>query len=482
MSAAITCASCKRPLRVPENVLGQLVQCPLCLDEFVAQADPAAESAARAAEAPIKRAAARPQPVTAPVQDDEVTAVEEFEEAPEWVEPAVEATPQRKSAHVPAPVKALVFSVLVARDPDRVLRGRMEAELTAEGLYLRKPRQAPVFAPVGGRVLYLGANRLVVTVEGREVELTVVKPWTSVYHLARDTAGFLGGKGDFPNGRAYDVPWYLYALPPAFMVLALAAIPLGLVTDSWGGSWGSAFLWCLVAAVVAGAAFAVVMQPRLMPRTRLIGAGSLVGLGAAIYFLAFFVTPSYSVEASLWRTYVPPDGSFRVKIPGSPAISQKPPPAFVANPDKDTVTFTVNLQEPEVRFAVSVFPAATADGGLNRLPGGNTNNLQAINNAKSRLGQDFPVFVYDPGRDGMVNPSNGMAYYKLNYRIEPRFNDKSDTVEKTLAARIYVATDRIYMVTLLGPKVRAGSSDTLKFFDSFQIQQPAAGGRWPLDP
>jgi uncharacterized Zn finger protein (UPF0148 family) len=467
MPAAITCASCKRPLRVPENVLGQLVQCPLCLDEFVAQADPAAEAAARAAEAPMKRAAARPQPVTAPVQDDEELAVEEFEEAAVWVEPVAEAAPLRKPARESAPARALVFPVLVTRDPDRVLRGRMEAELTADGLHLRKPRQAPAFAAVGGPARYLGANRLVVTVEGREVELTVVKPWTSVYHLARDTASFLSGKGDFPNGRAYDVPWILFTLPSVFVALPFAACPLGMLTDGCGG----AFLWCLIAAALAGAAFAVVLQPRLMPRTRLIGAGGFVGLGAAIYLLAFFLTPSYSVDASLWRTYGPPDGSFRVKVPGSPTITEQPARAFIADPDDDvTVAYTVDVKEPKVCFVVTDSPIPTAIGGLNRLPGGNVNNFQAFNLARNRLQGEHPS-LGQTGSDRTVRPSNGLPYHELVFR------DESIITVEVLAARIYVASDRTYTLVIVGPKVRADSADALKFFDSFQIKQPAIGGR-----
>jgi hypothetical protein len=476
MPAAITCASCKRPLRVPENVLGQLVQCPLCLDEFVAQADPAA---ARAAEAPMKRAAARPQPVTAPAQDDEELAVEEFEEAAVWVEPVAEAAPLRKPARESAPARALVFPVLVTRDPDRVLRGRMEAELTADGLHLRKPRQAPAFAAVGGPARYLGANRLVATIEGREVELTVVKPWTSVYHLARDTAGFLSGKGDFPNGRAYDVPWILFALPSVFVALPFAACPLGLLTDGCLG----AFLWCVVAAALAGAAFAVVLQPRLVPRTRLIGAGGFVGLGAAIYLLAFFLTPSYSVDASLWRTYGPPDGSFRVKVPGSPTIGKQSVAGMDWGDDNDAVTYTVDVKEPEVRFAISVSPNTRVNGGLNPLPGGNIINYQAINDAKIRLQLDY--LVTDPtGRDRAVNPVNGLPYHEVSYRAGPNLPGRYTPADKTLAARIYVAPDRTYTLLVVGARVRADSADALKFFDSFQTtnQQPAKVGRWPQNP
>ena len=87
MSAAITCASCNRPLRVPASALGQTVQCPLCLDEFTAEADPAAEAAAHAAEPPARRTAPKPELVVAHVAAEEPPVAEAAEEPPVWVEP-----------------------------------------------------------------------------------------------------------------------------------------------------------------------------------------------------------------------------------------------------------------------------------------------------------------------------------------------------------------------------------------------------------
>ena len=225
MPAAITCSSCNRPLRVPESVLGQMVQCPLCMDEFVAQADPAAEAAARAAEPPVRRSAPKPQLVTAQIQSESgPPPLPEVEEEAVLVEPAAEVAPTTKAPRKTAEQRAFVFPVFVSRDPDRVLRGRMDGELTPQGLYLRKTRQPPAFAAVGGRARYLGGNRLAVTLEGREIELTVVKPGTSTHHLARDTAAFLNGKGDIPEGRSYKLPWYLYAMPAVFIALPALAL------------------------------------------------------------------------------------------------------------------------------------------------------------------------------------------------------------------------------------------------------------------
>lgn len=461
MTAAIKCACCKRPLRVPENVLGRLVQCPLCLDEFVAEADPSAQ-------APAKHAVPRPQPAAVLAPKEQVTEVEEIEEIPAWVEPDAEAALPKKRMHETRPVKPLIFPVLVTRDPDRILRGRMEAELTADGLYLRQPRQAPAFAAVGGGARYLGANRLALTVEGREVEVTVVKPWTSVYHLARDTAAYLDGRADFPNGRAYDLPWYLFMLPPVFVALPFAACPFGLLTDGFGG----VILWCFIAAVLAGAALIVANQPRLLPRTRLAWSCSLVGLGALIYLLAFIFTPSYSVDPSLWRAYVPRDGGFRVKIPGSPTVIERRNQLFIPDANNDVaVTYSVDVKEPEVSFAVTDFPIHPSNGGFNPFPGA-ISFYQSLNEAKNRLEMEHPL-LYQSGPDGIISRANGAPYYDLTYQ------EGAVTRNRVLAARIYVVSDRTYTLTVVGPKVRAGSADVLKFFDSFQIQHRTLGGPGP---
>ena len=262
MSAAITCASCKRPLRVPESVLGQTVQCPLCMNEFVAQTDPAAEAAARAAEPPGR--AARPQPVAAGRAEtpaESAPLAEIIEEHPGSAAPILEAVPP-PAAPGGGPKGAFVFPVIVTHDPDRILHGPMDGELTAEGLYLRKTHQPPAFAAVGALAHYLGTNRLVVTVEGREVELVVKKPWASNYHLAHDTAAFLNAKGPFPDGGAYNLPRVLYALPALFIAFPIAAAPFGLLTDGCLG----AFLWTVIALVLAGITLVVAKQARLRPR------------------------------------------------------------------------------------------------------------------------------------------------------------------------------------------------------------------------
>ena len=470
MSAAVICTTCQRPLRVPDEVLGRLVQCPLCLDEFVAQADPAAEAAARAAEPP-RRAA--PPPIPAAVTDaaPAPAAVMESEEEPVEVQPVTEAVPARKAA----PLRALVFPVLVTRDPDRVLRGRMDGELTADGLHLRKTRMPPAFAAVGGRARYLGGNRLVVTVEGREVELSVVKPWTSTYHLAKDTAAFLNGKGDFPDGRAYSIPWFLYAIPPLFIALPFAAAPFGLVTDGCLG----AFLWTVAALVLGGLALAVALQSRLKPRARLIGGLGLLGLGALLPLLAIPITPSYTVDAALWRSYSSPNGDFTVLMPGAPTVGVPVGlPSGALRDDGMRRKYTVAVTNPDVQFAVFVTPAPVNDPNFVQ-PWFNQ-NTQAVEDAKQALQQEYgsngsgSIVQQWPERDPY---QSGRQWHEVTYRVYPGWNGR-DAQQRTLVARIAVVNGKTYALAAIGPRFKADGSDMLRFFNSIQF----TGSGKPVGP
>ena len=481
MSSAITCASCNRPLRVPEDVLGQTVQCPLCLDEFVAQADPAAEAAARAAEPPARRAA-RPERVAAHVAAGESILVEAEDEEPVWVEPVAEAAPTKTTGRKTAEGRTLAFPILVTRDPDRVLRGRMDGELTERGLHLRKPRYQPAFAAVGAKARYIRANRLVVTVEGREVELVIDKPWTSTYHLARDVAGFLDGQRGFPEGRAYAVRWYLYCLPALFIALPFAAGPFGLLTDGCLG----VFLWCVIAAVLAATSAIVVAQRRLTPRARLIGAGCLLGLGAAVYLVSIPLTPVYTVDASLWKPYTSPDGDFSILLPGAPASYSLP--TF-----NNTKKYSKSIQSPEISFAVYVAPAPPNANNPNIFQPFANPNANAIQNAQNLLKQEFSLGFQYPRVERSLNAYGGHPYEEYYYVVSTMYGGPS--AGKSLAAHVYVVNGMTYTLAVFGPRVKSDAPDVLKFFNSFQVKasanpkpapppgQPALpAGRQPASP
>ncbi len=464
MSAAITCTSCNRPLRVPESVLGQTVQCPLCLDEFVARADPAAEAAARAAEPP-RRAAARQQPVATAVRADadadQAPLAPIIDDEPAALPPVLEPVPEPAAAPKAAPKRAFVFPVMVSRDPDRVLRGPMDGELTAEGLYLRKMRQPPAFAAAGARARYLGANRLLVTVEGREVELAVVKPWTSTYHLARDAADFLNGKGPFPNPRAYALPWYLYFIAALFIALPFAACPFGLITD---GPLG-VFLWIVIAAVLAGAALIFATQARLRPRARLIAAVCVLGFGALLPFLTIPVTPSYTVDAKLWAPYTPVNGDFTVVMPGSPQTMGAAQGGNIS-PKK----YGIDVLSPEVEFVVFTWPA---QGPFTGRPAVDQSVADAAKDLLTR--EYFPSEYAYPQRE-QSGSSHGLAYRELFIQIPSSsyYSYRTPHAGHGLAARVYVVNGEVVTLAAVGPRVKLDGPDVVKFFDSLQVKPPTA--------
>jgi hypothetical protein len=462
MSAAVICTTCQRPLVVPNDALGRLVQCPLCLDEFVAQADPKAEAAARDAAPPPPRRATPPPIPPAEETAAAATGVAEAPNEPVEVRPVEEITPVRPAARKAAPQCALVFPVMVTRDPDRVLRGRMDGELTADGLYLRKPRVPPAFAAAGARARYLGGNRLAVTVEGREIELAVVQPRTSTHHLAKDAAAFLAGKGDFPNGQAYRLPWYLYAIPFLFIALPCVAAPLGLITDGCLG----AFLWTVVAVVLGGAAMAVAMQSWLKPRARLIGATSLLGVGAVLPLLAIPLTPSYTVDEALWKTYSPPDGDFSALMPGTPLATTANGNFMVEGRSQK---YTVSVASPDVQFAVFVSPAPVNDPNAFQ-PFWNQ-HTKAVEDAKSLLQQEYGGYgnaYMSPQWPEPDHFENGQQWHEVTYRVSPGWNSE-DRQTRTLVARVAVANGKIYTIAALGPRVRADGSDMVKFFRSMRL-------------
>jgi hypothetical protein len=492
MSAAVTCTSCNRPLHVPETVLGCTVRCPLCLDEFIAQPDPAAAAAAEAAaketEAAARRAAraAPPPPVTAaaavraaeapplpPVEEEEeiLTALPVAKPAPGGRPPpapgsAAPGKPQRPGAERPP----FVFPVIVSRDPDRILRGRMDAELTAEGLYLRRPRQAPAFTPVGAPARYLGGSRLVVTVEGREVEASIIKPWISVNHLAKDAADFLNGRAALPDPRAYNLPWYLFTLPALAVLLPVVGIWRELLVEGVPGG----FLWIFLGAVTAGVTFAVTKMAFLRPRGRLIGAGGLMGLalgGLLLAFILSFILPSpYAIDPTAWKTNQPPSNAYAVSMPGT---GYSLPHSTSGNYGMDTLV--VDLTPQQCTFKVYTL---TPQNGM----GGPEENLSsALSNAESTLRNDLTGY----------NPNNyNYSSYGYNKSLNPRSDKLRKTVsapgftncqeavytlqarnerDKAVVARFYVGGGKVYILAAIGPKFTETSDDVKKFFDSFKL-------------
>src|SRR5262245_38502757 len=123
------CPHCQAPVRLAANAVGRKVGCPRCGQPFVAAVTPpvADSPAALAAPAPSQQIQAAPPPLPPP-----------------WPQP-----PQPAAAPAPVRRPSLECWVTITDDTGGVLRGRMRAVVTAEGLHLRPADAAEVLAPVG---------------------------------------------------------------------------------------------------------------------------------------------------------------------------------------------------------------------------------------------------------------------------------------------------------------------------------------------
>ena len=265
------------------------------------------------------------------------------------------------------------------------------------------------------------------------------------------------------------MPWVLYALPALFVALPSAAIPFGLLTDGCLG----AFLWFVITAVLAGITLAVVMQPWLKPRGRLIGAGAMLGLGAAIYLIAIPCTPSYTVDPSLWKSYSMPGAGSTVQLPGTPKSG------FPNGFNGATQKFTVDVNDPEVQFAIFVADAPANNPNVFQ-PFASNLTYQTINDARSRLQQEYGAngfnTVYVQSERDL--PQSGRTCHEVTFTVIPGYGYSSNKT-KTLVARIDIVNGKVYTLAALGPRVKADGFDMLKFFNSVQFSatsKPAVMG------
>lgn len=145
MAERIVCAQCKRELLLPPQALGRLVMCPACKGTFTAQ----------------------PPPPVVVVDDLSLPILELVNPADDipTLEPVdVPATRPLRTRSVRRGRAAVAdaadspggrgrrrFSVpfRVEYDSEDLLGGRVEAEVSEEGLRLRPPRQAAILIPIG---------------------------------------------------------------------------------------------------------------------------------------------------------------------------------------------------------------------------------------------------------------------------------------------------------------------------------------------
>jgi hypothetical protein len=361
MPLLVHCEQCHRQLRVPDGAVGQTVRCPARRAAFavrpeaappalVAPVDePPAAQPAPAGPPPLPEAVRAARPGPPPLPPDAIQGPPVPRPVPPPL-PASEpaqvrpARPARRHSFVP-----LRFPVLVQADPDRVLKGRLDAEVSADGLSLRQGKKLDVELPVGTRARYLGKNQFAVSVDDRDVTLAAVPPRQYQHRLARDVVDFLRGERASLRAQDYRLPVGLYVatLVPVSVVFLAIVWRAPWAEGRWG-VWGG--IWGAVGGALSGAAFALAQRERLATGLRVAAA---LGLGVVAY-TAYFLTLGLSgglggpsVPASAWKEFAPAEGRFRVEMPGTPVFrAQEVPGGPRLN------TWIVEFKRPDMAFAV----------------------------------------------------------------------------------------------------------------------------------
>jgi phage FluMu protein Com len=468
MALLIRCEQCGRQLRVPDTAAGKKVKCPLCGTIIAAPSTPAvpAATAVESSTPPPARATPPPLPPMAPAvaQPAVAQAIQPQAPAPRVLAPTMVAPIDEDMEEV-RPIRRRSFPplktpVVIEKDPDKVFKGQMQAELSAEGLSLRQGKKHDLLLPVGTPARYVGKNKLAVTIDDREVTVIIANPRTYQNRLAQDIVAFLKGDKTYLRAKDYVIPLGLYALT----VLPLTVL---IFTFIWRAPWaeGSWRLWGTiwggVGGALMGACVAVLQQQRWPTALRVGGCLGLTALG----YIAFFVTLLVSgglggplIAANAWKTFSPPGGRFSVDMPGTPVPRNMPGPGGLL-----LHIWMVELKNPNCAFGVEYgdFPA----NELNHIPieqrfvGARQGMLASTPN--SELVSERPLTLQEhPGRE-----------YVLRIRGHGQ-----------MIAQAYIVGNRFYMLLAGGDRFGPSSPDVQKFLKSFRLQgaeQPAPQAKQP---
>jgi hypothetical protein len=238
--------------------------------------------------------------------------------------------PRERVEHPPAPREGathfptVAFVVVVANDPDGRLEGPFQAEVSPAGIRLWRGRGRLLHVPHGSKAEFLGKTGVAVAIDGRRVELNVVRGDGKPEEIARAVVDFLTGATDAVRlARPRAMPLMLVALVP--LVIPVLAFILGSSRLVGGLVWGA------VALVLSGSCVFFALQRDWKPAVRFLTTFGTV----AVAFFMFFVTLTSDIGSSRsainidgWTMDAPPGGGYRVPMPLTPTRITRSIPGF----------------------------------------------------------------------------------------------------------------------------------------------------------
>jgi hypothetical protein len=314
-TVVVACSSCRRSLKISRAHLGRTLRCPVCQATFTAQIEVASEeSVAAGPPAPRPRPAPPPLPKSAvssgPPPVGNVPAGHEL--APVLPEDAIDD----REDDAPSASKPPRFKIVIKKDPKKRLKGVYLATVTGQGLKLQQGKKEAFTIPIGTQARHDKGNVLSVALDDRRVDLAIFPFGLYAERLAGDVAAVLEGRRRRLNPAGYRIPWYLF-VP--------AVLPLGIPIITLGGAIPAA-----VGVGLAGGCLAVAQRERWPVAARL---GIMLGLVLAGYIalIGFLIAVNqfrpFSPAVTV-RLPVPPQPNVRPPdiAKGPVVIEEKPPP------------------------------------------------------------------------------------------------------------------------------------------------------------
>jgi WD40 repeat protein len=435
MSLNIPCARCNRRLALPPSVVGRLVQCPACRGTFTAEEPRGEEPILDAVLVP-----AQAVPTLQPVEEPEL-ADEPDRRRPRNSWQRSQESRDRRGRQAPPPPrrrarKALSFTAFIRSDSKGELSGRHTAQVTDKGLRLFQHRDDGLLIPPGGPAEYTGGNRLVITYDGRRLEVDVSCGFGPRKKLAEDLAAYL--RGDLPALEPYRYRVPLVLLILAILPLTMPAVLFGKVI--WMATGVGLSLLCLLIAFICRWSTDL--------RLGLILTGGIGGCVAAVVGFVYFLIWG-PINPGDWKTFYPPNVRCKILMPGTPVAKTPPAPGgaqvvihavenrirdyafiFAAEPIRDGLDMPLDQRFDAVRGGI-------LQGISQHMPGATLVNQRTINQ------EGFP------GRE-----------YVIGFRNQVK-----------IVYRVFVIEDSLYMLGGGGRGYETNDPDLVKFFNSFEFTE-----------
>lgn len=226
MPVEFYCDQCRHKLRVRDEFLGRKARCPACKAVVRVEVIPLLEEVAPPPADPAAITDRPPAPAMArPYEPDD----------PPRTDPDAATDHPRPARDFPP----FEFIAAVKNDPQKALKGSLRAQVTPEGMRLRRGENVDLLVPRGTPAEHLEGNQMNVEVGDRTVTLAVVKLGNYQARIARDVVDFLAGDKQSLDARGYRLEWYLYV--PVVLPIGIPIITLG--GALWGGlGFGLAFV------------------------------------------------------------------------------------------------------------------------------------------------------------------------------------------------------------------------------------------------